>query len=304
MKAFVNSDNRLRTQVREILGRSNRPRPPIPIPQIVRRYQILREIGRGARAHVYLARTRHAHRRVAIKVLRYADLESRQRFWREAMCASSLKHGNIIAVYEIVRTAVSDAIVMEYAQGKTLDRVIPKGGLSLKNCVAYALQIAQALAAIHSAKLIHRDLKPRNLIITNKGVVKVLDFGLAKRIDPRAKSSSHGDLETRQGTILGTMAYMAPEQALGEPADQRSDVFSFGALLFEMLTGQRAFQGTNNVTTLRAVAFEPPPALPRSIPARIARILRRCLTKDPNQRYQTAMELAADLERVISSTRR
>jgi serine/threonine protein kinase len=297
------TNNPIHADVRAILGRCRRPKPSASYPRIVSHYELLKEIGRGAKGAVFLASDRHLHRRAAIKMLRRcADHESRRRFLREAECAAALNHPNIVTIYEIIHHQERDFIAMEYVPGKTLDQVIPKRGLPLKTCLDYGRQIAQAVSAIHAAQIIHRDLKPANFVITKNGLVKLLDFGLAKVIDRRRRCQSRGrnpeGHETGEGTILGTVGYMSPEQVRGQPADQCADVFSLGAIFYEMLTGRRAFQQDTQVETMGAILQKTPARLPEHIPMQLNRIIRRCLEKDPRRRYKTAKELLADLTRV------
>ena len=183
--------NRLRAEVRALFERGPRPKPPPAFPQTDTPYTFLKKIAGGARGTVYLAHDPRVHRRVAIKLLRgHADPESKQRFLREAACAAALNDPNIVRVYEIVHERAMDFIVMEYLPGKTLDQMIPKRGMPIGACLTYAREIAKAIAAVHSAKMMHRDLKPRNFVITRGGIVKLLDFGLAKVLDPKRSGPS------------------------------------------------------------------------------------------------------------------
>jgi len=222
------ANSRLRRQLRSLFGRRCRLKPLPRFPKNLSHYELQKEIGAGGRGTVYLARDRRSHQVVAMKLLRRStDRESRLRFLREAACASAIAHPNVVAVYEIVQDRGSVAIAMEYVRGKTLDRAMRGCRLPLKTCLDYALQIIEAVAAIHSASMVHRDLKPTNFIVTKNGTIKLLDFGLTKIIGWRPSSRRNLSVpETPDGTILGTPAYMAPEQALGREADQRSDVFS------------------------------------------------------------------------------
>ncbi len=286
----------------EVLALFDRRRPAknsTSFPRIISHYELLKELGRGAHGVIYLARTLNGHRLVALKIWRgYGDRQSRERFLREAACASVFKHPNIVGVCEIIQHRSTDVLVMEYVRGRTLDRVIPNRGLPLRRYVFYALQIADAVAAIHSAKMVHRDLKPRNFIVTVSGTVKLLDFGLAKIVGPRQRCPSRKDpkvSETRDGAILGTVAYMSPEQVRGKEVDQRSDIFSLGALFYEMLTGRCPFQKNTDIDSMAAILHEAPQKLPARIPGAIARIVRNCLAKEPSRRYVTAKELMDDL---------
>src|SRR6516225_4615571 len=265
---------------------------------------------------VYKARDEHLDRFVAIKVLppeKVADPERKRRFVQEAKSASALNHPNIITVYDIASEDGIDFMAMEYVPGKALNRLIPRRGLPLGDALKYAVQIADALAAAHAAGIVHRDLKPGNVMVSGAeeqgraGLVKVLDFGLAKLVE-RADNS---DLEmtesirnekgfaTEEGTIVGTISYMSPEQAEGRKVDVRSDIFSFGALLYEMVTGRKAFQGDSKVSTLSAILREDPkPAsqVVEGVPHELERIIGRCLRKSPERRFQTAADLKVALE--------
>ena len=234
--------------------------------KLVSHYRILETLGEGGMGVVYKARDEHLDRFVAIKVLppeKVVDPERKRRFVQEAKSASALNHPNIITIFDIASDDGNDFIAMEYVPGKALNRLIPRRGLPLGEALKYAVQIADALAAAHAAGIIHRDLKPGNVMVSGAavqgraGLVKVLDFGLAKLVE-RADNS---DLEltesirnekgfaTEEGMIVGTISYMSPEQAEGKKVDVRSDIFSFGALLYEMVTGRKAFQGDSKVST-------------------------------------------------------
>src|SRR5262245_41032586 len=226
------------------------------IGKTIAHYQILEKLGEGGMGVVYKARDTHLDRLVALKVLppdKVADPERKRRFMQEAKAASALKHPNIITIHDIASENGIDFIVMEYVQGKTLDAMVPRKGLRLNDTLKLSIQMADALAKAHSAGIIHRDLKPTNVMVTDDGLVKVLDFGLAKLTEV----SDSGDDRTLQshtdeGTIVGTVSYMSPEQAEGKKVDARSDVFSFGSVLYEMATGQQAFHGDSKMSTLAA----------------------------------------------------
>lgn len=273
-------------------------------------YRIEEKLGQGGMGIVYRARDTRLERNVAIKILppeTIADPERKHRFEREARSASALNHPNIVTIHDIDTADGVDFIAMEYVDGEPLERILARGRLPLEEAVDHAVQIAGALAAAHSAGIVHRDIKPANLMVTRAGQVKVLDFGLAKLVEPAVAEGpvvSAGPTATgvprltRQGVVLGTLAYMSPEQAEGKPVDARSDVFSFGAVFYEMLTGRRPFQADSNLQTLTAILRDAPPPL-RSIrpdvPADLERILLRCLEKKPDARYASAAELAEDL---------
>lgn len=263
---------------------------------------------------VYRGLDTHLNRPVAIKVLPAAALgseERRARFAQEAKSASALSHRNIVTIYSIGTGEIDgqhvDFIAMEFIAGKTLDRVIGRKGLRLADALRYAIQIADGLAAAHEAGIIHRDLKPANIMVTEQGDVKILDFGLAKLSEPEEPDvyapteSVHIDaaLKTEMGTILGTAAYMSPEQADGRNVDPRSDIFSFGAVLYEMISGRRAFTGGSKLSTLASVLHAEPAALSQSnegTPREIERIITRCLRKDPQQRWQNMVDVKVALE--------
>ncbi len=259
---------------------------------------------------MYLAFDPRLGRELAIKVLpagAVGNAERRARFVQEAKLASALNHRNIITIYDI-DTAEADGklldfVAMEYVHGRTLDKLIGRKGLRLSEALRYAQQIADGLAAAHGAGIIHRDLKPANIIVNEQGAIKILDFGLAKLIEPKqadvlaATESVH--FETEVGTITGTAAYMSPEQAEAQSVDERSDIFSFGAVLYEMITGRRAFSGGSQLSTLASVLrTEPAPVREarEQVPRELERIIERCLRKDPRRRWQRAADLKIALE--------
>jgi hypothetical protein len=223
---------------------------------------------------------------------RLADSEAVRRFRREALCLSALQHPHIVTIFALEETADALCLVMEHVPGKTLAQCLAAGALGMERAMAYARQIAQALAAAHEQGIIHRDLKPSNILVTEKGDVKVVDFGLAKIVNTSLTAQDQGTLD---GTILGTADYMSPEQARGQAADARSDVFSFGTLFYEMLTGQRLFRRPSPVETLNAILKDSVPDPGPQVPKPVLRILRRCLAKSPDERYQTSAELVRDL---------
>jgi serine/threonine protein kinase len=261
--------------------------------QTLSHYEILAKLGEGGMGVVYKARDLRLDRFVCIKVLRPEQLkdESRkQRFIQEAKSASSLNHPNIITIHEIDQADGTDFMVMEFVAGKTFQQVIPSGGLPVADVLKYAIPIASALAAANAAGIIHRDIKPGNIMVGATGIVKVLDFGLAKLTAPEENADGATQTikaQTEEGTIVGTAAYMSPEQAQGKPVDARSDIFSFGAVLYEMLTGRRAFQGDNRMSTLASILQQEPKPLAEldsRIPRELDRIVVRCLRKDPDRR--------------------
>jgi eukaryotic-like serine/threonine-protein kinase len=218
------------------------------IGKTISHYRILEKLGEGGMGVVYKARDTHLDRFVAIKVLpaeKVADPERKQRFVQEAKAASSLNHPNIITIYDIGQAEGVDFISMECVTGKTLDQLIPRHGMRLNEALKCAVQIADALARAHSASIVHRDLKPGNIMVDEHGLVKVLDFGLAKLTEtpPTGEDDPTHTFRptTGEGKIVGTVAYMSPEQAEGKKVDARSDIFSFGSVLYEMVTGEKAF---------------------------------------------------------------
>jgi serine/threonine protein kinase/Tol biopolymer transport system component len=267
-------------------------------------YRIESKLGEGGMGVVYKARDIHLNRTVAVKVLppeKIADPDRRERFVREARAASALNHPNIVAIYDIRSEEGVDFIVMEHVEGRTLDEVIPPKGMRVSQALRCAVQIADALARAHGAGILHRDIKPSNVIVTAEGRAKVLDFGLAKLAEP-VESSPDAPTATRpltqEGVIVGTAAYMSPEQAEGRPLDGRSDVFSFGAVLYEMVTGRKPFAGDSWLATLHKILHEEPtpPGRLAAIPADLEKAILRCLRKDPARRYQTMADLKVALE--------
>ncbi|MBZ5585968.1 MAG: serine/threonine-protein kinase [Acidobacteriia bacterium] len=267
-------------------------------------YTILEKLGEGGMGVVYKARDQRLDRFVAIKLLppdKASDAARRARFFQEAKAASSLNHPSIVTIHDIVSEAGQDCIVMEYVAGKTLARLIPRRGMPLEEALAIAMQIADALARAHAAGIVHRDLKPANVMVDDHGLVKILDFGLAKlseRTISESESTETAAVKTDEGAIVGTAAYMSPEQAEARPADARSDIFSFGAVLYEMLTGARAFKGDSRVSTLVEVLRSEPAPLPPEAPREIDRIVRRCLRKDPSKRFQNMADLKVALSEI------
>src|SRR5579864_8076937 len=269
-------------------------------------YELLEEIGKGGMGVVYKARDTRLDRFVAIKLLppeKMADPDRKRRFVQEAKAASALNHPNIVTIHEIDALEGVDFIVMEYVEGAPLDRSIPAKGLPLEQALAYAVQIADALAAAHTAGIVHRDIKPGNIVVTPGGRVKVLDFGLAKLLERAGPDDATVTAEaaTRAGVIVGTVAYASPEQIEAKPVDARSDVFSFGAVLYEMLTGHRPFQGESQLSTMAAILRDTPQpvvAVRPGLPADLSRILKRCLEKNRAARYPSGAELRDDLAAV------
>jgi serine/threonine protein kinase len=276
------------------------------IGKTISHYRILEKLGGGGMGVVYKAEDTKLGRTVALKVLppeRVADPNRKRRFIQEARAASALNHPNIITIYDIDEAEGVHYIAMEHVEGKTLDRLIARHGLRVNEALKYAVQMAAALAKAHSAGIVHRDLKPTNVMVTDDGLVKVLDFGLAKLTEAAPASDAETAVTrepaTEEGTIVGTVGYMSPEQAEGKAVDARSDIFSFGSVLYEMLTGQRAFQGETKVSTIAAILREEPKPLSQvaeGLPREVERLVKRCLRKDREHRLQTMADLKVALE--------
>jgi Tol biopolymer transport system component/predicted Ser/Thr protein kinase len=265
-------------------------------------YRLADRIGAGGMGEVYKARDIRLDREVALKILpayTVRDPERRARFFREARAASRLNHPNTVTIYDIGEQDGTVYIAMEYVEGETLQAAIPAGGLPPAGILKYAIPIAAAFAKAHAAGIIHRDLKPGNVMIGRDGSVKVLDFGLAKLTrEPAASlpSDEAASLRTQTGVFMGTPAFMSPEQAEGKPVDPRSDIFSFGAVLYQMATGKRAFTGTSMTAVMAAVVHNDPDPLEEDIPPALQQIIARCLKKEPEQRFQSMDEIRAALE--------
>jgi eukaryotic-like serine/threonine-protein kinase len=265
-------------------------------------YEIDSLLGMGGMGEVYSARDARLQRTVAIKILPShlsANPEVRSRFEQEAKSISALQHPNICVVHDIGSQDGVEFMVMEYVNGQTMDQAVPTGGLPTDVAIRYALQIADALSRAHAAGIVHRDLKPSNVMVDKHGLVKVLDFGLAKASGEATGAAESATIVTTPGMIVGTAAYMSPEQAEGKLVDVRSDVFSFGALLYEMLSGRRAFAGNSSAEILAAVLRDEPKQLSnlkREVPPELLRIVSRCLKKDPAARYASGSGLALDLK--------
>ena len=272
-------------------------------PERIAHYQVVKKLGSGGMGEVYLAEDLKLHRRVAVKILSSQASESPERlrrFVREAHAASAVSHPHVAHIYEIGEDAGLHFIAMEYVEGEALDRRIAAGPLPTNEIIDIAIQIADALGEAHGRGVIHRDIKPSNIMITPRGQVKVLDFGLAK-IDLRMETPEKGDtqLKTAPGTIMGTPYYMAPEQALGRDADPRTDLFSFGVVLYQMCTGRVPFAGATTAETLHRIVSAQPQPLARfnyELPVELERIVRKCLEKEPARRYQAARDVEIDLK--------
>src|SRR5688572_20462784 len=270
-------------------------------------YEIINQIGVGGMGVVYLARDKKLDRKVAIKILNEEfsqDESNLQRFVSEAKAASALNHPNILTIYEFGEAEDARFIVSEYIEGKTLREIIRESRLRLPEILDVSIQITGALSAAHKAHLVHRDIKPENIMIRPDGYVKVLDFGLAKLVEQKNRSML--SLEeptvrqnlTAKGVILGTANYMSPEQAKGERVDERTDIFSLGVLVYEMLAGKPPFDGGNAIETMGSILNKEPVPLSRltpEVPHEVERIINKALRKDREQRYQTAKDLLIDL---------
>ncbi len=273
-------------------------------------YEVLDKLGSGGMGEVYRAKDLEFGREVAIKVLRKeiaSEPEGLKRFEREARTASALNHPNIATIYHIGEHEGTRYIVMELVEGQTLRELLSEGPLSTKKTLALAKQIIAGLAKAHGAGIVHRDLKPENFMVTEDGLIKILDFGLAKlipqgsAIDPEMATVTKA---TRQGTLLGTVQYMSSEQAAGRAVDYRSDQFAFGSILYEMLTGRLAFGKETVPQTLAAIIEEPEPIskLNDEAPDQLLAVVEHCLKKEPERRYDETKELAAELESVPDTT--
>jgi Tol biopolymer transport system component/tRNA A-37 threonylcarbamoyl transferase component Bud32 len=269
-------------------------------------YQILAPLGAGGMGEVYKALDTRLNRFVAIKILRperVSDRGGKQRFIQEAKAASALNHPNIITLYDISVDNGRDYLVMEYVPGKTLDALIRRTGMPFDEILKIAIPLADGLSAAHGAGIIHRDLKPSNIMVAETGMVKILDFGLAKLVVRGGVTEEDEtltlSLKAEPGTVLGTAAYMSPEQAKGEPVDARSDIFSFGAVLYHLATGRRAFSGKSIAGTMTAVINQEPREMSKSAPAQpheFERIVMRCLRKDAARRQQHMSDVKVLLE--------
>ncbi len=277
---------------------------------MIEQYRIVAKIGAGGMGEVYRARDSRLGRDVAIKVLPSffsADPDRLRRFEQEARAAAALNHPNILAVHQMGTYEGAPYMVSELLEGETLRETIKRGRLSVRKVIDYGVQIARGLAAAHEKGIVHRDLKPENLFVTKDGRVKILDFGLAKLTQPQS-SSQHSALTLTEGTeagvVMGTVGYMAPEQVRGEAADHRADIFAFGAILYEMLSGKRAFQKPTSPETMTAILNEDPPGISQvttNIPPAMQRVVHRCLEKNPEQRFQSASDLAFALDALSES---
>ncbi len=273
--------------------------------QLLGHYRVLEQIGSGGMGEVYRARDERLGRDVALKLIRPSsakDPDRVRRFEHEARAAAALNHPNIVAIYDIGVHEGMPFIVSELLEGKTLRDRLAGGLLSVREASDYGLEIAEGLMAAHDKHIIHRDLKPENLFITKDNRIKILDFGIAKLVHPETEKTpaiQSLTTQTRSGSVLGTVAYMSPEQLRGKPVDARSDIFSLGTILYEMLTGRRAFRGETDVDTITAVLRETPPEVTRertNVPKAFEQIVNHCLEKEPEKRFQSVRDLIFALE--------
>ncbi len=308
------SDASLRQEVESLLSASDQARssflesgPDTELPRGTRLgdYEIQSLLGAGGMGEVYRARDLRLRREVAIKVLPAyvsSDPERLRRFEQEAMAAAALNHPNILSVYQMGTYEHAPYLVSELLEGETLREQLKHGRIALKRVIDYAIQLARGLAAAHEKGIVHRDLKPENLFVTKDGRIKILDFGLAKLTQARgspANSALTVGNETEPGMVMGTAGYMSPEQVRGQGVDHRTDIFAFGAVLYEMLTAERAFHKPTSAETMTAILHEEPAAIsqasPQTPPA-LQRIVHRCLEKNPDQRFQSASDIAFAVE--------
>src|SRR5688572_490156 len=271
-------------------------------------YEIVALLGAGGMGEVYRARDPRLGREVAVKVLPEklaADPDALARFEREAKAVAALSHPNILGIYDIGLDGGATYAAMELLRGETLRERLEEGAVPQRKALEYGLQIAHGLAAAHEKGIVHRDLKPENVFVTSEGRVKILDFGLAKvgtSAGEGTRSPTVG-VSTEPGTVMGTVGYMSPEQVRGRPADHRSDIFSLGVILYEMLSGERAFRGESAAETMAAIAQKDPPQLSEPggrFPPSIERILRHCLEKRREERFDTARDLAFALDTALA----
>ena len=275
-------------------------------------YEIVAPLGAGGMGEVYRARDSKLKREVAVKVLPQslaADPDALARFEREALAVAALSHPNILAIFDFGTQDGTAYAVTELLEGETLRGKLDTGPIAQRQAIDYALQAAKGLSAAHEKGIVHRDLKPENLFVSKDGHLKILDFGLAKKVEavtPEEKTSAAtGSGHTEPGTVMGTMGYMSPEQVRGLPVDHRSDLFSLGTILYEMLSGKRAFKRDTASDTIAAILKEDPPELTqsgRNISPALDRIVKHCLEKDRSRRFQSAQDIAFALSETSSPT--
>jgi serine/threonine-protein kinase len=277
--------------------------PPVTLIRgsMIGEYEVRSLVGSGGMGEVYRARDTRLDRDVAIKVLPAylsSDRDRLRRFEQEAQATAALNHPNILSVFQFGSFEGAPYLVTELLDGETLRELIRRGPIAQRKAIDLAFQISQGLAAAHSKGIVHRDLKPENIFITKDGRIKILDFGLAKLIGVEPRHNALTD--TEPGMIMGTASYMAPEQVRGRVADNRSDIFAFGTIMYEMLSGKRAFHSETSADTMSAILKEDPPPLPETLALALSRIVRRCLEKNPEQRFQSASDLGFALEAITT----
>jgi predicted Ser/Thr protein kinase len=312
LDAECGDDARLRAEVETLLAAAGNPASfdspavtstitgTLPAGRRVAHYQVLGKIGEGGMGAVYHALDTRLERPVALKVLAHAgNPTGERRFVREAKAASALNHPNIVTIYEFDSDEGLDFIAMEYVQGRTLKHLLDQRSVPVSTLLDYARQAAAAVARAHEAGIVHRDLKPGNIMVTYEGIVKVLDFGMAKRQPSTASGAESTETTlTVAGTVVGTPAYMSPEQAMGETGDWRSDIFSFGVILYEIACGERPFQGRNAHAMMYRITQEeprPPALINPSISPELSALILKCLKKERDQRVQSMEEVATAL---------
>jgi len=284
------------------------------IGETLKHYKIEELLGMGGMGVVYRARDTRLQRPVALKILKpelVADPVRKSRFLVEAQSAAAVSHPSIASIYDVDEAGGTMFIAMEYIEGRTVGRLVAESELDLQGAVEIGRQVAEGLARAHEAKIVHRDIKADNIMVTRDGHAKLLDFGLAKLLDPDltedelpaevSRTMTRQQVHTMAGTVLGTPNYMSPEQARGRPVDSRSDIFSLGVVLYEMVTGELPFNRATTLDTMHAIVFEeakPVTSLRRNLPPQIHLIISRCLRKRPEDRYPDAGRLAEDLKRL------
>ena len=280
------------------------------IGQTVTHYKILEKIGSGGMGDVYLAEDTKLDRKVALKVLppELAESEERRaRFEREAKAIAALNHPNIVTVHSVEESDGVHFITMEFVKGKTLTELLPKRGFTISRFLELAIPLSDAVAAAHQEGITHRDLKPANVMVTDDGRIKVLDFGLAKPTGSSGSDPRDSDVptqhRTQEGRILGTVAYMSPEQAEGKPVDALTDIFSLGIVFYEMLTGERPFYGETPAATLSSILKDTPKSMRehrRELPRDLTKIVSRCLAKETTRRFQSALDVRNELDELCA----
>jgi serine/threonine protein kinase/Tol biopolymer transport system component len=308
VKSLLGADDRAKDFLggRSLGTSAESPSSTLAIGSVLGQYRIEALVGQGGMGQVYRAHDNKLNRTVALKVLweRFADPAARRRFEREAQLASSLNHPHIVTVHDVSEFDGRQYLVTEFVDGGTLHDWASATRRSWREVVELLVGVADSLATAHEAKILHRDIKPANILITQTGYAKLADFGLAKLAErsihgPDDKTRTAGDEITRPGMILGTIAYMSPEQATGKATDARSDIFSFGVVLYELLSQRRPFTGTTDVDVLHAIVHETPRPLPDDVPGELRGVVEKALEKDPVERYQSMREMVVDLRRVM-----